>query len=463
MRKPIPGKFLAIFFIAVIIAAASCKKSTDNTVIVPVVGTTSIVSEVTSTTAISGGIVYSTETISANGVCWSSTNQTPTIADSKTTDSISTNFTSKITGLTPGTVYYLRAYATGSAGTGYGGVVKLTTGSAASSRTVTVSTLAGSNAGAFGYQDGTGTGALFNGPQSIVYNANKGSLYVSDSFNNLIRTVTPAGVTGTLTNPALGYLDGPLASAQFYGPKGMAVDAQGNTFVADLGNNRIRKITAQGVVSTLAGNGVAGYADGTTPSIIEFNAPQGVAVDAQGNVYVADRANNIIRKITSAGVVSTLAGITVAGFFDGGAYDPTTGAGARFNYPAAVAVDPQGNIYVADLKNLAIREITPTGTVTTIAGGNNYKTLIGSPTGIAIDAQGNIFIVDQAGRVLEITASKVLYLIAGSATASGYVDGAGTEARFNSPQGITLDNQGNLYVADFGNNVIRKIVLKVVQ
>lgn len=463
MKKPLSGNFLVILFIAAIVTAAGCKKETSNGVILPYLTTAGMISEVTSTTAISGGSVYGSTSVTANGVCWSSANQSPTIADSKTTDSVITTFTSKLTGLTPGTVYYLRAYATGSGGeTGYGDVMKFTTPSATSSRTVTVSTLAGSSAGAYGYQDGAGTSALFNGPQSIAYNTSAGTLYVGDTFNNLIRTVSTTGATGTLTAPTLGYQDGPLSTALFYGPKGMAFDAQGNTYVADMGNNRIRKITAAGIVSTLAGSGIPGYADGTTASTIRFNAPQGVAVDAQGTVYVADRANNIIRKVTAAGAVSTLAGVTTPGFYDG-LLNTTTGIYPQFNYPGAIALDAQGNVYVADLKNYAIREVTPTGTVSTVAGGLVYKTLVNAPAGIALDAQGNIFVADQSGRVIEITAAKVLYTLAGSINTAGYVDGDGAAARFSSPQGITLDAQGNLYVADSGNNVIRKIVLKVTQ
>lgn len=456
MRRSLPGIFIAILFITVIITAAGCKKDNKDTVYLPTVGTVSIITEATATTAISGGVnPYFTTTVSptvANGVCWSSTNTLPTIADGKSTDSITAVFTSKLTGLTPSTTYYVRAYVTSTTGTGYGGVITFKTTSATASTTATASTLAGSATGAFGYADATGTSALFDGPQAIVYNSASSKLYVSDVINNVIRTVTTTGSVATLTNPKIGYTDGPLATARFYGPGGLAVDAAGNIYVADVGNNVIRKITQAGIVSTFAGNGTPGYADGTG-AIVKFNNPQGLAVDAAGNVFVADRGNNIIRKITPTGTVSTLAGITTPGLFDA-----TVGTAAQFNSPVSVAVDASGNVYVGDLKNRAIRKVTSAGVVTTIAGGLLYPNLIGAPNGLVLDAAGSLLIADQAGRILKLVDGKILYTLAGSST-SGYVNGSGSTARFNVPQSLTFDQAGNLYVADFGNNVIRKLAI----
>jgi sugar lactone lactonase YvrE len=453
MKKSLPGIFIAILFIAVIVTG--CKKD-PVTKYFPTVGTTNIISEATATSAISGGVdpyfTSSTDVTLANGVCWSSTNQVPTIADSKTTDSLSAVFSSKLTNLTPSTTYYVRAYVTSTVGTGYGGVVSFKTASATASTSIAVTTLAGSTSGAFGYADALGTSALFDGPQSVIFNAATGKLYVADVINNVLRTITPAGNVGTLTNPTLGYTDGPLATAQFYGPGATAVDAAGNTYVSDAGNNVIRKITPAGVVSTLAGNGTPGYADGTG-AIVKFNSPQGLAVDATGNIYVADRGNNVIRKITPTGTVSTYAGVTTPGLFDAAA-----GSTAQFNAPVSVAVDASGNVYVADLKNRAIRKIAPTGAVATIAGGLIYPFLIGAPNGLAFDAAGNLYIADQSGRILKLVQDKILYTVAGSTT-PGYVNGAGAAARFNTPQSLTFDAAGNLYVADFGNNAIRKIAI----
>ena len=191
----------------------------------------------------------------------------------------------------------------------------------------------------------------------------------------------------------LGYTDGTGTSAQFNYPSGVAVDGAGNVYVADCHNHRIRKITASGVVSTLAGSGTSGYADGTGTSA-QFDYPTGVAVDGAGNVYVADSDNHRIRKITASGVVSTLAGSTY-GYTDG------TGTSAKFYYPRGVAVDGAGNVYVADRVNHRIRKITASGVVSTLAG-----------------------------------------------SAQGYTDGTGTSAKFYYPFGVAVDGAGNVYVAD---------------
>ncbi|MDB5031580.1 hypothetical protein [Mucilaginibacter sp.] len=459
MKKSLQSTFLFIFLLAVVVTIGGCKKTTTTTYPVPLVGTNSVISTVTSSTAIAGGLIFNYDTVVANGVCWSTTNQTPTVDDSKTTDTIANHWVSNLTGLKPNTTYYLRAYATTGSGTGYGGVVIFTTNATDAVPTGTVTTIAGN--GSAGYADGTGAGVLFNGPQTISYNPVSGLLYVSDAFNNMIRTVTTTGTSQPLTNPTLGYLDGNIATALFYGPRSVGFDAQGNIYVADMGNNVIRKITTAGVVTTLAGNTYAGYIDGAAAGS-EFYNPQAVVTDPAGNIYVADRSNNLIRKITPTGTVSVLAGLraingypqsSVPGFVDGDA------ATAEFNYPMALAIDASLNIYVADYKNSAIRKVTQAGDVTTIAGGGNFPNLLGSPSSIAVDAKNNLYITDNKGRVLEITSAGILYVLAGATNVTGFADGIGSAATFSNPQSLTLDGQGNLYVADFGNNVIRKVVI----
>ena len=211
---------------------------------------------------------------------------------------------------------------------------------------VMVSTLAGSD---YGFADGTGAAAQFSNPSGVAVDAS-GMVYVADQANNRIRKITPAGVVSTLAGSSYGFANGTGTAAQFADPLSVAVDAAGMVYVADSGNNRIRKITPAGVVSTLAGSGY-GFANGTGTAA-QFANPFGVAVDATGTVYVADMYNHRIRKITPAGVVSTLAGSGVDGFANG------TGTAAQFAFPRGVAVDAAGTVYVADGNNNRIRKIT---------------------------------------------------------------------------------------------------------
>jgi sugar lactone lactonase YvrE len=458
MKTPLLIAVLLISF-ATLLLGTGCKKTTTDTT-PPSLTTADVILDVTSTSAQSGGTVTSVgaSAVTAIGVCYSSSNQLPTLADTKTSETIgnSYSFVSNLSGLTPSTTYYVRAYATNAFGTAYGSAVKFTTSATLGAVTGSVTTFAGNATG--GYADGTGTSAQFNNPVGIAVDA-QGNIYVSDSFNNRIRKITSGGVVTTLAgNGIAGYADGAAASAQFYGPQGLAVDAQGNVFVADYGNNVIRKITVAGVVSTVAGNTTAGYVDGAATTVAEFNSPAGVAVDMQGNLYVADHNNNMIRKVTSAGVVSTIAGTKTAGYVNA-TVNTTTGVYASFNSPSGIIVDAAGNIFVADLGNSAIREITPAAVVTTIAGGPGQSTLLGYPAGLALDAQGNFFISDESGRVIELTAAKVLYNLAGTSNVTGFADGSGTSAQFNAPQGVGVDASGNIYVADFNNNRIRKVVV----
>jgi sugar lactone lactonase YvrE len=465
--------YLSAFF-SLALLSVGCKKSSSTTaagVTIPVVATAGTIIDVTSTSAESGGVLtsYGNGILSANGVCYSSTSQTPTLADNKTSDPVSTEgifqpaFLSNITNLTPNTLYYVRAYATNSAGTGYGNVIKFTTPSNLAAVNTTVTTFAGN--GNSGYVDGSGLGALFNNPQGVSVD-NNGNVYVSDSFNNYVREITPAGLTSTIAgNGLLGYVNGSASIAEFYSPTAVVVDGQGNRYVSDFGNNMIRKITPAGLVTNYAGTGVAGYLNGAansgtlaskSDSLAEFNNPQGLAIDAQGNIYVADRGNNVVREITAAGRVVTMAGMRAPGYLD------ATAAAAVFNGPTGVAVDANGNLYVCDQGNAAIRKITPGKVVTTIAGGPKQSTMLNYPSGIAIDAQGNLYITDEGGRIMEYTTNSILYILAGAANVAGFVNGAGTTAQFNIPQGIAIDANGNIYVADKNNNCIRKLAVALV-
>jgi streptogramin lyase len=218
----------------------------------------------------------------------------------------------------------------------------------------TVVTIAGSSVGQAGYANGE-----FDEPYGVAVSA-QGFIYVADAGNNVIRSIDLlTGGVGTFAGEYVtsfgvtqgGYADGAASFARFYAPSGVAVDAQGNVYVADVANNRVREISTSGVVSTLAGNGTAGWEDGSGAHT-ELNYPYAVAVDWQGNVYVADRGNAVIRKITPAGVVSTLAGNGTSGHVDG------AGTTAEFAGPTGIAIDAKGNIYVADQYSSVIRKIT---------------------------------------------------------------------------------------------------------
>ena len=311
---------------------------------------------------------------------------------------------------------------------------------------------------ASGSTDATGVG--FNGPYGVATDS-AGNVYVADTDNHTIRKITPAGVVSTLAGTAgsRGSTDATGAAARFYWPTGVATDSAGNVYVADNGNNTIRKITPAGVVTTLAGTaGTRGSTDGTGAAA-SFS-PSYVATDSAGNVYVTD--NNTIRKITPGGVVTTLAGTDgVRGSADG------TGAAASFFYPLGIATDSARNVYVADRYTSIIRKITPAGEVTTLAGtasvyghadGTGAAASFNNPYGLATDSADNVYVADLWNHTIrKITPEGVVSTLAGTAGVSGSADSTGATARFNMPSGVATDSTGNVYVADFGNCTIRKI------
>jgi len=343
-------------------------------------------------------------------------------------------------------------------------------------KAVIVSTFAGSgptgvfNKGSFA--DGVRSSARFNKPHGIAIDM-AGNLYVADTVNHSIRKITPNGEVSTLAGSVQGFANGQGENARFNFPNGITIDVAGNLYVADTGNHRIRKITPNGKVSTLAGSDEFGFADGQG-SHAQFKVPTDIVIDAMGNLYVADSANHRIRKITPNGEVSTFAGGGPILHFDIGSFPDGQGSAALFNQPSGIAIDAAGNLYVTETVKHRIRKITPKGEVTTLAGGESgFADGQGSvarfhwPSGIAIDAAGNLYVADKDNhRIRKITPNGEVSTLAGSSEKGkyhgyigGFADGEGSNALFDGPHGITIDAAGNLYVADKDNHRIRKIVI----
>lgn len=304
-------------------------------------------------------------------------------------------------------------------------------------------------------EDGVGTQATFWRPEDLVADAG-GNLYVVEVGASKIRKISPSGVVTTFAGNVIpGSIDGIGIKASFVGPSGLTIDSSGNLYIADTGNNKIRKISPTGVVITVAGTGVGGNVDGDK-SQASFHGPTDVAIDASGNLYVADISNNKIRKITPLGVVSTFAGSGVEGTIDG------TGVLASLHHPNSITIDISGNLYVSEWGSHKIRKISPAGVVTTLAGGGIYGvdgtgSIAGFalPGGLTIDTLGNLYVADiHSNKIRKITPNGVVTTFAGTGIA-GSLDGLLSTATFDRPFGIAIDNNGNIYVA--GNGIIRKI------
>jgi DNA-binding beta-propeller fold protein YncE len=341
-----------------------------------------------------------------------------------------------------------------------------------------ISTLAGTS-GAYGSANGIGASASFYSPIGVAVDIT-GNVYVADTRNWTIRKITSAGAVSNFAGIAgAGRVDGSGSAAGFDNPQGVASDRSGNLYVADTSNHTIRKITPSGAVSIFAGQaGFSGSQDGAGTTSARFNSPAGVAVDSADNLYVADTGNNTIRKIpttgSTAGTVSTIAGLALTPeYLDGGIVSGVSTA--RFNAPRGLTTDSAGNIYVVDRNNQAIRKITPDGTVSTFAGTftipvaskvgtvgstDGKGTTVASfnyPWGITADSVGNLYVTDNGNNTIrKITPDGDVTTIAGKAGIAGSVDGGGV-ARFNYPTGIVTDSSANIFVADYFNHVIRKI------
>ena len=330
----------------------------------------------------------------------------------------------------------------------------------------TISTYAGSGNFGFSGDGGPATAAELNFPRDVALDP-AGNLYIADSGNSRIRKVSPGGTISTYAGSgSRGFSGdgGPAAAAQLNNPVGMALDPAGNLYIADITNNRIRKVTSGGTISTYAGSGSFGFSgDGGPATDAQLSVPVGVALDPAGNLYIADHDNGRIRKVTSGGTISTYAGSGSRGLSgDGG---PATAA--QLYSPHGVALDTAGNLYIADSNR--IRKVTPGGTISTYAGtgtgpfsgdgGPATAAQLSSPAGVALDLTGNLYIADDGNyRIRKVTPGGTISTYAGGGSSNFSGDGGpATAAQLNVPVGVALDPAGNLYIADQGNSRIRKV------
>jgi uncharacterized protein (TIGR03437 family) len=334
----------------------------------------------------------------------------------------------------------------------------------------TISTVAGNGTHGFEGDGGQGTSAALNYPQDLALGAD-GNIYIADCFNQRIRRMSADGTITTVSgNGNMGYSGdgGAATSATFRNPCAIALDSSGAIYVADADNHAVRKISGSNI-SSLAGNGSSGFSgDNAAAKDALLNVPLGMAIDSSGNLYFADALNNRIRKIAADGKVSTVAGGAAGYMGDGGA-----AVEARLAAPRDVALDSGGNLYIADTFNHRIRKIAPDGTITTVAGGAGrgfqgdggkaIDAMLNYPQGVAVDAGGNIFIADTGNnRIRVVMEGGTIFTIAGRGSFGDTGDGGPAKnAQLRFPSGITVDASGNVWITDDQNSRVRKLTRDV--
>jgi hypothetical protein len=330
-----------------------------------------------------------------------------------------------------------------------------------------ITTVAGDGP-AYSGDGGPAVDANLSGPTGVATDA-AGNVYIADQLNHRVRKINAAGTISTIAgNEATGFSGdgGPATAAALTNPSDIAVDAAGNVYIADPGANRVRKVDSRGVITTIAGNGNAGFGgDGGPSSSSQLNAPWGVFVDAAGNVYIADTGNNRIRKVNVAGLITTIAGSGAAG----PAGDGGPAVSAQLDAPRDVAIDVVGNMYIADQGNSRVRRVNASGTISTFAGtgiaslsgdgGQAALAAVNHPMAVAVDRAGNVYISDTGNRIVRrVNASGIITTFAGTGRRGYSGDGGpATDAQTTAPHGLAADAAGNLLFADTGNNQIRKV------
>ena len=326
----------------------------------------------------------------------------------------------------------------------------------------TVSTFAGNGLFSRSGDGNAAAAAQLNTPLGVAVGTSIGSgiaptFYIADTANNVVRIVA----NGLISNFA-GTGTAGSSGDQLNGPQGLAVDSAGSLYIADTQNNRVRKVSG-GAISTVAGSGTAGFGgDGGAATSAQLNAPFGVAVDAAGNLYIAEFSNNRVRKVSTNGNIGTLAGNGVSGFSG----DGLQATSAQLNGPQGVAVDSAGNVYIADTANNRVRKVAANGVITTVAGngaagfsgdGNSaVNAQVGNPTAVATDSVGNVYIADGSARVRKLFLSGLITTIAGTGTRGYSGDGGSApNARLNGPSSLAVNAAGSIWVADTLNNAVR--------
>lgn len=334
-----------------------------------------------------------------------------------------------------------------------------------------ISTFAGhrtADTGGYSGDGGLAINAQLNSCTAVAVDG-AGNVYIADRGNNVVRRVNAAGVISTFAGTGSAGFSGnggSATAAMLNMPSSVATDAAGNVYISDMGNNRVRKVNPLGIISSYAGNGTAAYSgDADSAHLASINGPEGLAVDASGNLLIADAGNHVIRRVTASGIISTVAGSGLIGNSgDGG-----SALAARLYSPSGVATDVSGNIYIADVVNNKVRKVSSTGIITTFAGtgaaGNTGNGSAASsatlrfPSGVSVDGSGNVYIADQGNYNIRIVnSSGVINNFAGIST-SGY-DGDGglaSSAKLGAPKSVYVDGWGRVYIADNTNHVVRLV------